>query len=77
MRFLETECLCGFNLATAEPKEVLYREDKQPYAECPAGCGRTYIVTEEEAATSPVAETPEPTEPAETAEPTEPSEPEA
>jgi len=72
MRFLAIECRCGFNLATAEPGEVLLREDKQPYAECPAGCGRTWLLTEEEGATTPAETEPEPeAEPKPTTEPAE------
>jgi len=79
MRFLATVCRCGFNLAIAEPDKVLYRgkgKDKEPYAECPAGCGRTYLLTDEEAPGTPPAE-PEPAEPSEPAEPpAEPTQPE-
>lgn len=69
MRFLATTCRCGADLASAEVGKVHHRgkgKEKEPYAYCPAGCGRSYLVTDEEA--------PEPVTPA--AEPEEAGEPE-
>lgn len=54
MKFQGYTCRCGADLSSSKPSKVLMRVDKQPYAKCPAGCGRTHLLVEDEVVPEPV-----------------------
>jgi hypothetical protein len=71
MRFLAITCRCGADLASAEVGKVHYRgkgKAKEPFAYCPEGCGRSYLVDAEgePGPVTPAAEPEEAGEPEET-----------